>query len=127
MKKELLLFILKITISLALSFGLHAIVLKQMHFEANYNLLFSSYFVNFLMAFLIVAIISFYINKLKTYIGFIFMLGSFLKFAVFFIWFYPISKADGSVTGPEFSMFFVPYIISLLFETMQLKKMLENT
>lgn len=127
MKKELLLFVLKLSLCLLLVFGIQAFVFYKMNLQANYQLFVSAYVINFLMAFLIVGIIRIYINKLKTYIGFLFMLGSFLKFGVFFIWFYPICKADGSVDGYEFSIFFVPYIMSLIFETLHLKKMLETT
>jgi len=126
-KKELLFFVLKLSLCLLFVFGLHAFVLYKMNLEPNYQLFVSAYVINFLMAFLIVGIISIYINKLKTYIGFLFMLGSFLKFAVFFIWFYPICKADGSVDGYEFSIFFVPYLVSLIFETLYLKKVLDKT
>lgn len=127
MKKELLLFVLKLTLSLVLVFGLHALVLNTKNLEPNFQLFVSAYVINFLMAFLIVGIISIYISKLKSYIGFLFMFGSFLKFGVFFIWFYPICKADGSVDAYEFSLFFVPYLVSLIWETIQLKKMLEDT
>ncbi len=127
MKKELLLFVLKLVLSLILVFGLHAYVLHSMNLKPNYPLFISAYVINFMMAFLIVAVISTFINNLKSYIGFLFMIGSFLKFAVFFVWFYPISKADGTVDGYEFSLFFVPYLVSLIWETLQLKKMLEDT
>jgi len=126
-KKELLFFVLKLAISLLLAFGLQAFVFYKMSLEPNYQLFVSAYVVNFVMAFLIVAVVSTYISKLKSYIGFLFMLGSFLKFAVFFVWFYPICKVDGTVDGYEFSLFFVPYLISLIWETLQLKKMLEDT
>ncbi len=126
MKKELLFYGLKLIGSLILVFGIQVIVLQQLGLVPNYNLLVSSYLINFLLAFLIVSVIGIYINNLKSYIGFLFMIGSFLKFGVFFIWFYPICKQDGNVDGYEFSMFFVPYIVSLLLETFQLKKMLED-
>lgn len=71
---------------------------------------------------IIVGIITFYINNLKSYIGFLFMFGSLLKFAVFFIWFYPILQLDGNTKGPEFSLFFIPYLVGLLLETMALTK-----
>ncbi len=48
------------------------------------------------------------------------MFGSFLKFAFFFIFFYPSYQADGDITRLEFMAFFIPYIFSLLIETMSL-------
>ncbi len=126
MKKELLFYGLRLIGSLILIFGIQVIVLQQLGLVPNYNLLVSSYLINFLLAFIIVSVIGIYINNLKSYIGFLFMIGSFLKFGVFFLWFYPICKEDGNVDSYEFSMFFVPYIVSLLVETLQLKKMLED-
>ena len=127
MKKQLSLFTIKLSISLLLLFGLQIVIFKKVDLLPEYNLLITSYIVNFLLAFLIVAVLSIYINKLKSYIGFLFMFGSLLKFAVFFIWFYPIFKMDGAINGFEFSIFFIPYFVSLLFETLELGKMLNRT
>lgn len=54
------------------------------------------------------------------------MLGSFVKFAVFLIWFYPIFKLDGHIDKLEFATFFVPYLVSLLFETRKLSTILND-
>jgi hypothetical protein len=43
--------------------------------------------------------------------------SSFLKFAVFFIGFYPFYSQDDVVSSTEFAQFFVPYAISLTIET----------
>jgi hypothetical protein len=107
-------------------FGIHLTVLKKTDCDFDYTLLVWSYIVNFLLALLIVLVITKYINRLKTYIGFLFMFGSLLKFAVFFIWFYPIFKADNDISHIEFGIFFIPYIISLLFETKKLTTILNN-
>ena len=127
MKKRVFLFAIKLLVSLLVAFALQIVVFRQLNLEPDFKLLFLSYMLNFLLAFLIVATLSIYINKLKSYIGFLFMFGSLLKFAVFFIWFYPIFKMDGDINGFEFSIFFVPYFISLLFETFELSKMLNKT
>jgi hypothetical protein len=65
-------------------------------------------------------------DKYGSQLGFLFLGGSFLKFIVFFVVFYPIFKADSQVTSMEFSSFFIPYIISLLFETFSLVKWLNK-
>lgn len=54
------------------------------------------------------------------------MAGSFLKFAVFFIWFYPVFKADGKIDSLEFATFFIPYVFCLLFETKKLSSVLNE-
>jgi len=110
-----------------LAFGLHVFVLKYLDFDTNHQLVITSYVVNFLLVIFIVGIISIYINKLKSYVGFLFMFGSLLKFAVFFIWFYPILKMDGNTDGLAFSIFFIPYLVGLLLETIELSRISINT
>ncbi|MCK5537362.1 MAG: hypothetical protein KAI79_11080 [Bacteroidales bacterium] len=127
MKKRIFLFAIKLLVSLLVAFSLQFVIFKQINLEPDFKLIILSYILNFLLAFLIVATLSIYINKLKSYIGFLFMFGSLLKFAVFFIWFYPIFKMDGDINGFEFSVFFLPYFICLLFETFELSKMLNKT
>lgn len=126
MKKQLLPFVAKFTISILILYGLHLFILHLADIPANYSLLTASYLVNFFLALAIVISIIHYIDKLKNYIGFLFMAGSFLKFAVFFIWFYPIFKADATIDRIEFACFFVPYIFCLLFETKKLSNVLNK-
>ena len=126
MKKKLLLFTFKLVVSLLIIFGLHILVFKQMQYEPNFQLLVSSYSINFILVLFIVVIISIYIHQLKSYIGFLFMFGSLLKFAVFFIWFYPIFKMDGNTNFLEFSLFFIPYIVGLILETFELSALSKN-
>ena len=92
----------------------------------SFRLLWISYAINFLLALAIVAGILLYIEKLKTYIGFLFMLGSFVKFGVFFLYFYPIFKVDDVISSNEFFLFFVPYSMSLIWETLTLTKALNK-
>jgi len=54
------------------------------------------------------------------------MLGSFLKFGLFFIFIYPSYKLDGDTTKFEFLTFFIPYIACLIIETSDLIKLLNN-
>jgi hypothetical protein len=51
-------------------------------------------------------------------LGFVFMMGSFVKFAFFFVFFYPTYHSDGIITRQEFLSFFVPYVICLIAETL---------
>ena len=126
MKKKFIYFVLKFSISLLLVFGIHVLFLFLTNHPPSYKILISSYLLNYFLALVIVGLILFYIRKIKTYIGFIFMLGSFLKFAVFFIWFYPTFKIDGNIDKLEFTSFFIPYLVSLLFETKKLSSVLNN-
>ncbi|MDT8415267.1 MAG: hypothetical protein RQ735_07795 [Flavobacteriaceae bacterium] len=90
------------------------------------NLLVHAYWVNFLLAAIIFWIIDRYKTRHKSALGFMFMAGSFLKFAVFFIIFYPVYKADGNVVAVEFSTFFIPYVCCLIYETYSASKILNR-
>jgi len=56
-------------------------------------------------------------EKYTNSLGFFFLYGSFAKAIMFFAFFYPGYRADGSVSRPEFSAFFVPYAVCLIVET----------
>lgn len=59
-------------------------------------------------------------------LGFLFMAGTGLKFLTFFIVFYPAFHADGELTKDEFVLFFVPYVLSTLVETVFLARILNR-
>tara|TARA_B100000678_G_C18208320_1_gene502294 strand:+ start:1172 stop:1561 length:390 start_codon:yes stop_codon:yes gene_type:complete len=63
-------------------------------------------------------------HGLRNSLGFLFMLGSGLKFILFFAFFYPLYKADGDMSRPEFFTFFIPYAVCLFFETQSLIRIL---
>jgi len=54
------------------------------------------------------------------------MIGSFFKFVVFFIFFYPNFKLDGIITYAETTSFLVPYFSCLIVETFYLIKLLNS-
>ena len=90
------------------------------------SLLQLSYLVNGLLVVFIFVALMLLKKKYKEQLGFLYMFGSLLKFGVFFIVFYPTFKADGEVSKIEFSLFFIPYLISLLIETVELIKILNT-
>lgn len=65
-------------------------------------------------------------NKYKSQLGFLFLAGSVVKFAVFFIVFQPLFKQDGLISKLEFASFFVPYLTGLIIETISLSKWLNK-
>ena len=126
MKRSPLNFISTLTISLIPIFGLHLLILnyfKTSLFEAKIIL---AYVVNYLLALGIYFLLFTFRIKLKNQLGFLFMVGSFLKFIVFFILFYHSYKADGVIDKQEFSAFFVPYITCLIIETLALVNLLKK-
>jgi hypothetical protein len=101
-------------------------VLHLFEYPLLNNLIVRSYLVNLVMAFGIYVAM----YKLKEIqpnnLGFIFMMGSLVKFGLFFLFFFPVYKADGEMSSLEFSSFFIPYAVSLILETMTLSKLLNN-
>ena len=85
-----------------------------------------SYVVNFMLAAIIFTALYKLREKQKDNLGFLFIAGSFLKFIVFFLLFYPAYKLDGEMSTLEFSSFFVPYLICLVLETFSLSKLLNK-
>jgi len=126
MTNQLKRFIVVLTISLAFIFTLHLLFLHFNNLPLFDNKILLAYILNYALA-LIVYLLLFSLRvKLKNQLGFLFMAGSFLKFAVFFLFFFSSYKADGNINGLEFSAFFIPYIICLIIETYSLVNLLKN-
>tara|TARA_B100000768_G_C11095877_1_gene296968 strand:+ start:267 stop:638 length:372 start_codon:yes stop_codon:yes gene_type:complete len=65
-------------------------------------------------------------KKSNEYLGYYFLLGTFIKFFVFFIFVLPIFKDDNIVSKSEFFTFFIPYLLSLMVETKSLISLLNS-
>ena len=65
-------------------------------------------------------------NNSKGYLGYYFLLGTFIKFLIFFIFVLPIFKDDNIVSRAEFFTFFIPYFLSLMVETKSLISLLNS-
>ena len=65
-------------------------------------------------------------NNNKGYLGYYFLLGTFIKFFIFFIFVLPIFKDDNIVSRTEFFTFFIPYFLSLMVETKSLISLLNS-
>ncbi len=117
-------FFAQIIIGLILVFFIHRYVLKTKNLPLYDHKIILAYFINGLLAIVIFLVLFFLRKKQRDQLGFLFMFGSFLKFALFFIFFYPSYNADGETTRLEFMAFFIPYMFSLLIETMSLIRLL---
>ncbi|PWH83857.1 hypothetical protein DIS18_04700 [Algibacter marinivivus] len=111
---------------LALVFVIHLISLNALDLPLFENKIVLSYIVNLILVIVIFGILYLLKEKYKSQLGFLFLAGSFLKFAVFFILFYPYYKLDNSITKLEFTAFFVPYVIGLILESVSLSKWLNK-
>lgn len=126
MSNPLLRFSFYLLVGTALIMILHLLVLNAMEAPLFNNMITASYICNVLMAGGIYATLYFLRKKFRNQIGFLFMGGSFLKFAIFFIIFYPVYKEDGQISRMEFATFFVPYVACLIIETMGVKSFLQD-
>lgn len=122
----ILLFLCIIIPVLGIALLIHTTILQSNGLPKYGDKIVLSYVVNFLLAAIIYIGLYSFRNKFKTQIGFIFMGGSFLKFILFFILFYPSYKMDGEMGTSEFAAFFVPYAICLVLETFFTAKMLQK-
>jgi len=119
-------FSLTAILILSVTFAIHVLVLNMKELPLFGNQIVLSYIINTILAIGIFALLFFLKEKYKSQLGFLFMAGSALKFVVFFIVFQPIYKLDGEVSTLEFSTFFVPYVLCLIFETYSLSKLLNR-
>lgn len=119
-------FSLKLTGILVVTFVIHTSILHYLQFPRFNNFIIESYFVNVLMAIIIYASLFFLRKKYLDVLGFIFMIGSFLKFGVYFILFYPKFNVDGEVIRLEATSFLIPYLTCLTVETYYLIKLLNK-
>ena len=86
----------------------------------------NSYIVNHILAAVIFTLLFRWRQKHIEKLGFLFMAGTGLKFLTFFIVFYPSFHADGELTRAEFLLFFIPYALSTLVETVFLARILNR-
>lgn len=126
MKNPFLSFSLKAVSFLVAAFCIHISILSILQLSLLDNKIILSYIINLVLIISIFGILYLLKEKYKTQLGFLFLAGSLLKFAVFFIVFYPVFKLDGIVTKLEFASFFVPYITGLVIETISLSKWLNK-
>jgi hypothetical protein len=124
--KPVLHFALVLFLSLFLAFIVYLSILYFLEIPLWSNHLIAAYLINYLLAVSIYAFLYRSREKYSDSLGFLFMAGSFLKFAAFFIFFYPAYHADNRIETIEFGTFFIPYTICLLLETLGLIKILQN-
>ena len=60
-------------------------------------------------------------------IGFVFLMGSGLKFLLFFLLLYPAFNADGELSSMEFASFFIPYTLTTVVENVVLVRQLSRS
>lgn len=126
MDKTLGKFYIQLSIALAIVFLIHIGVLNFLDTPLFQHKIILSYLINFILAVGIFTVLYILRDKQKNNLGFLFIAGSFMKFLVFFLVFYPSYKLDGEMSTLEFSTFFIPYLVCLVFETFSLSKLLNK-
>ena len=124
--KPILQFSILLLIVLSIVFGIHLAILSYFNYPLFENMIIASYSVNYLLAFIIFIALYLLRKKYLDLLGFIFMGGSFLKFGVFFIFFFPVFKQNGEINTLESVSFLLPYITCLILETIYVSRLLNN-
>lgn len=117
MKKLLIVNVLVILCISIITYVIYIWILKSTQSIILQNQIVLAFIVNTVLAIGIMSMLFVFRKKFKDQLGFVFMIGSFIKFAFFFVFFYPTYHADGVITRHEFLTFFIPYIICLVAET----------
>ena len=120
MNKQLLNFHILLFFILGISFFFHKCSIN------NTDHLTFLYAINASIAILVYWIVFLLRNNNKGYLGYFFLLGTFIKFFIFFIFVLPIFKDDNIVSRTEFFTFFIPYFLSLMVETKSLISLINN-
>lgn len=126
MTKLIVRFCIKLLLIISIVFGIHIGILYFLNIPLFENKISLAYIVNVVLA--IVIFIG--LIKLKKdneqILGFVFLIGSFLKFTIFFLYFYPIYKQDGNMSTLEATSFLTPYFVCLTVEIFYLSKLLTS-
>ena len=126
MIKKGLIFGIQLLGILVLFAGLHWAYLHANQASIPLRTLVFCYLVNFILALLIYGVILKLAESKNSYLGFVFLGGSGLKFLAYFLIFDPLFKQDGVLIPTEFFLFFTPYLLSLIAETIALVKLLRT-
>lgn len=123
-------FLLRFTGLLVASLGLalvaHAGVRAQTGLDPWGDRLLASYGINAALAAAIVWALFLFRRRIRTQIGFLFIAGSLLKFAAFFVFLYPSYQLDDDLSRAEFGAFFIPYMLALVLEVVFTAKILRD-
>ncbi len=126
MDKKVISFALQLFGVLLLLALLHIAFFYARSIEIPADLILMGYVVNYAMAIAIYYVLVQLAKKQNKNLGFVFLFGSTLKFAVYFLIFNSLFMQDGSLSKIEFFTFFIPYLTCLIMETLVLAKLLQE-
>ena len=111
---------------MTVSFFLHWKALEILSRTVDLGHLLPFYVMNYIMGVAIVSALIFLSKNKGEVLGFVFMAGSLLKFAVFFMVFYPELHENDASKKATFILFFIPYILSVITEVWYLIRFLNK-
>ena len=115
-----------LTLATVVTLALHYFALRGLDHDPLAHKFLLAYAVNFSLALLIGVILFFLRKKYTSSLGFIFMIGSMVKFAFFFVFFHPAYNQDLDISKLEFTTFFIPYLVNLIVEILFLIRVLNR-
>lgn len=118
MDRLILTFFLRLSVSSLLAFGAHLLLLDYFEYPLFEDKIVLGYVLNIFLAIFIFLVLIKLRKKFNDQLGFLFLFGSLIKFAAFFIFFYPDFRSDGQMSRSEFFAFFIPYVVCLFTETL---------
>jgi len=123
MPKSLLKFSITFLVVLLISYFVHNTVVNFYSINTDTSILNFSYVFNGVYTLCLVTAIVLLVRKLKDQIGFIFLVGSFLKIGLFLAF---TKFNNQEIEKSVFLDFFIPYIVSLILEVLYISKILNN-
>ena len=111
---------------MTVSFFLHWKALEILSRTVDLGHLLPFYVMNYITGVAIVSALIFLSKNKGEVLGFVFMAGSLLKFAVFFMVFYPELHENDASKKATFILFFIPYILSVITEVWYLIRFLNK-
>ncbi len=96
---------------------------KSYYFTYNLTEL---YLFNALIAIFVIWLSVLFRKKHKDYIAFYFFGGTIVKLLLFFVLIFPLHKQENNVSRLAFLSFFVPYLLTLIVETISLVRLLNK-
>ena len=100
-----------------LAIVLHLVMLMQYGDRDDSTILVGCYLFNWLCTLAFFAIVRFGSPKMKSQLGYVFLYVSVAKFGLFLLIIRPFLDYTDGLRSPEFFYFFVPYAISMVYET----------
>ena len=119
-------FLPGIILLIGIVFSLHLFILSTLNYALYSDKIIASYLLNISIAIAIYFLIYLLRVKLKNSLGFLFILGSLIKFVLFYVLIFPSFKLDGDISKYEFASFFIPYFACLIYETIAVSTLLNS-